>query len=100
MSRTAIDRAEVRRIARLARLELDEADVDVLSSQLASILDYVAMLDELDLVEVPPTSHRLSDAGHALREDAPSPGLGTAEALANAPDAADGHFRVPRVLAE
>ncbi len=94
-----IDRAEVQRIARLAHLELDEADVEALTRDLESILDHVAVLDELAVDSVEPTL-----AGHdrlpALRADEPAPSLSSSEALANAPDVGDGHFRVPQVLDE
>ena len=93
----AIDRAEVRRIAQLAHLELDDAVVDALSLELESILDYVALLDELDVDAVDPAPW-LPVEGSPLREDEPQPSLTHAEALKNAPDAAEGHFRVPKVL--
>lgn len=95
----AIDPAEVRRIAQLAHLELDDATVVEFAEQLESILHHVAALDELDLGEVPPTRWAL-EAGGRLREDIEQPGLTAEQALANAPDAAAGHFRVPRVLGE
>jgi len=94
-----IDHAEVRRIARLAHLELDDADVEALTRDLESILDHVASLDELDVTSVEPTAFVL-DAPAEPREDAPSPCVPNPEALANAPDSADGHFRVPRVIDE
>ena len=58
------------------------------------------LLDDLDLKSVPPTSHRLTDDRRYLREDEESPSLDAADALANAPDASAGHFRVPRVMPE
>ena len=94
-----IDQAEVRRIARLAHLELDEADVEALTRDLESILDHVALLDELEVGAVEPTA-AAHDRPSALREDEPATSLSNAEALANAPQAAAGHFRVPRVLDE
>jgi aspartyl-tRNA(Asn)/glutamyl-tRNA(Gln) amidotransferase subunit C len=100
MTRSSIDRTAVRRIARLARLELDDAAVRELAGELRSILDSVALLDELDLAAVPPAARPGQDARAALREDDPTPGLDAADALANAPDAAHGCFRVPRVIAE
>ena len=96
MTRPAIDRAEVRRIARLAHLDLDEATIAAFADQLATILDYIAVLDELDLESVPPTSHTLAD-GAPLRDDVVQPSLSTEQALANAPDPDDDQFRVPRV---
>ena len=92
-----IDRAEVQRIARLAHLELEDPDVDALARDLESILDHVAMLDELDVSELEPTTAAL-DTPHVLREDETRPSVPGDDALANAPEAGDGFFRVPRVL--
>jgi aspartyl-tRNA(Asn)/glutamyl-tRNA(Gln) amidotransferase subunit C len=93
----AIDRAEVRRISRLAHVELDAASIDSLRRDLQSILDHVALLDELDVTSVDPTAV-VTDPPAGLREDAARPSLTGDDALANAPDAFGGHFRVPRVL--
>jgi aspartyl-tRNA(Asn)/glutamyl-tRNA(Gln) amidotransferase subunit C len=94
-----IDDAEVRRIAGLAQLELDEPTVATMRRQLQVMLDYVAVLDELDVsgdpVETGPTATR-----DALRVDETRPGLSRDEALGGAPDAAEGHVRVPRSLPE
>ena len=95
----AIDDAEVRRIARLAHLELDAAAVAALARELQSILDHVAGLDELELDAVPSTASLPRDRP-PLREDTQRASLSGDDALRNAPDHAAGHFRVPRVLAE
>ncbi len=95
----AIDHAEVRRIARLAHLELDADAVATLARELQSILDHVARLDELDLESVPSTASMPHDR-RPLREDTERASLSNDDALRNAPDHAAGHFRVPRVLAE
>jgi aspartyl-tRNA(Asn)/glutamyl-tRNA(Gln) amidotransferase subunit C len=92
-----IDTNEVLRIASLARLELDEGSVETFRHQLKEILDYVGMLGELDVTDVPPTTHPLG-RGQAARPDEVRPSLSVDEALANAPDAANDLFRVPRVL--
>ena len=94
-----IDHAEVRRIAHLANLELDDADVEALTRDLESILDHVALLDELDVSSVEPTAFAL-DVPAEPREDVQGPRLSSTEALANAPDSTDGHFRVPQVIDE
>jgi len=99
MTLVAIDHAEVRRIARLAHLELDPGDDTTLVRELQSILDHVASLDELDLESVPATADR-PHAGPPLREDTERASLSNDEALASAPDHAAGYFRVPRVLGE
>ncbi len=94
----AIDHAEVRRIARLAHLEPDADAVATLARELQSILDHVAVLDELDLESVPSTTNRPHDR-QPLREDTERTSLSSDDALSNAPEHAAGHFLVPRVLA-
>ena len=92
-----IDRATVLHVAALARLQVAEEDLPRLTAQMAKILGYVALLDELDLAGVPPTSHPLDLVG-ALRDDQPRPGLTREAALANAPDSSPPFFKVPKVL--
>jgi aspartyl-tRNA(Asn)/glutamyl-tRNA(Gln) amidotransferase subunit C len=94
-----IDRDTVRHVALLARLELSEEELDRFAHELADILDYVAKLDELDTTDVPPTSHSLPLA-NVMREDVAHPSLSRDEALANAPEAEDGYFKVPQVIQE
>ena len=93
-----LGRAEVKRIADLARLELTDEEIDLFARQLGDILGYVEQIRALDTTNVPPTSHVLVQP--IDREDAIVPGLSRDEALANAPDAAReaGLFKVPRVL--
>lgn len=93
----AVDRDEVLHIARLARLRLTEAEVTTFQQQLSDILEYVAQLDELDTADVEPTTHAVPLVMH-LRPDIVEPRLTHDDVLANAPDAADGHFRVPKVV--
>jgi aspartyl-tRNA(Asn)/glutamyl-tRNA(Gln) amidotransferase subunit C len=92
-----IDAAEVRRIAELAQLELDIASVERFRHELGSILDYIALLDELEVDDVAPFT-LARGAEQKLRADGPRSCLSVGDALANAPDAAERHFRVPRVL--
>jgi aspartyl-tRNA(Asn)/glutamyl-tRNA(Gln) amidotransferase subunit C len=92
-----ITREEVRHIARLANLEFTEEEQDRFTRQLSAILDHVAHLDRLDTSAVAPTSHA-GDETSPLREDTPRPTLSNDEATANAPEAARGLFKVPRVL--
>ena len=94
-----IDSEEVRRIARLARLRLDEQTVEQFRGQLQTILDHVALLDALGVDGVAPTAHPL-EAKQPLRPDTVVPSLSEEEALSAAPDAVAGFFRVPRVLGE
>lgn len=93
----AIDRAEVDRIAALARLEIPEADRERLAGQLSAVLDYVEALRGLDLEDCPPTAFAPVD--HPLREDVPDGRTLPAEtALAAAPEAEDGFFLVPPIV--
>jgi aspartyl-tRNA(Asn)/glutamyl-tRNA(Gln) amidotransferase subunit C len=90
----AITREEVLHVARLARLELTDDEVTRFQEQLSAILEAVSKVSELDLADVPPTSHPL-DIVNIWDEDESRPSLRRDEALANAPDPADGAFRVP-----
>jgi aspartyl-tRNA(Asn)/glutamyl-tRNA(Gln) amidotransferase subunit C len=92
-----IDSQEVLRIAALAHLELDAESVETFRDQLQQILEYVAVLGELDVDATEPTHHPIG-RGQVLRADAVTACLSREETLGNAPDAAAGLFRVPRVL--
>jgi aspartyl-tRNA(Asn)/glutamyl-tRNA(Gln) amidotransferase subunit C len=90
-----LSRDQVLHVARLARLELTEAEVESLGSELSKVLDHIEKIEELgDLTDVPPTSH-VVDVENVLRADEPRPSLPRENALASAPDAATGGFRVP-----
>ena len=95
-----LTRADVDRIATLARLELSDEEKDLFVQQLSHILEYAEQIQQIDTTGVEPTSQVLSRMP-SDRPDEPSNGLATENALANAPDAApDGRlFRVPRVIA-
>jgi len=90
----AIDRETVVHVARLARLDLREDEVDRLTDELTAILDAVSKVAELDLDGVPPTSHPL-DLVNVWADDEPRPSLSLDEALANAPAREADLFRVP-----
>jgi aspartyl-tRNA(Asn)/glutamyl-tRNA(Gln) amidotransferase subunit C len=92
----AITRDDVVHVARLARLEIPADEIERLQRELAAILAAVGKVSELDLRDVEPTSHPL-DVVNVSRDDEPRPSLPRDQALANAPDAADGAFRVPAV---
>lgn len=92
-----IDRDEVNRIARLARLYLDPAEQDAFTRQLNSVLEHMDKLRALDTDEVQPTYHVLPLV-NVFRADEVVPGLTQEEALANAPDPAGGGFRVPKIV--
>jgi aspartyl-tRNA(Asn)/glutamyl-tRNA(Gln) amidotransferase subunit C len=89
-----IDRAEVLHVARLARLALSDDEVERMARELSVVLDYIEHISELDLEDVPPTSHVIDVAG-ALREDEPRPSLPRDVALAQAPAVEDDGFLVP-----
>ena len=89
-----IDRDQVLHVARLARLRLSDDEVDRMAGELSKILEHVETMSELDLEGVQPTSH-VVDLTNVLREDVPRPCLPRERALAGAPDAVDGGFRVP-----
>ena len=90
----AITREEVLHVARLARLELTEEEVERFAGQLSAILDAVSKVSELDLSGVPPTSHPL-EVSNAWAEDEPRPCLPLDEVFANAPDREGDYFRTP-----
>jgi aspartyl-tRNA(Asn)/glutamyl-tRNA(Gln) amidotransferase subunit C len=90
----AISREEVLHVARLARLELSEDEIERFQGQLSAILDAVSKVSELDLSDVPPTSHPL-ELSNVWAEDEPRPCLTVDEALANAPDRDEDYFRTP-----
>ena len=93
----SIDSEMVRRIARLARLRIDDETAARVGGELQSILEYVAKLEELDVTDVPATTHP-HGRPQPSRADTPRASLSPEEALGNAPDAAEDHFRVPRVI--
>ena len=96
----AISREEVAHLARLARLALPEDELDRLAGQLDVILGAVAQIKEVtDAADVPPTSHAVP-LENVTRPDVVVPSLDRDKALAGAPAAEDGRFRVPRILDE
>ena len=88
---------QVRKVARLARLELPEADLARMQQQLSAILDYVAQLGELDTDGVEPLAHPLP-VQNVFRPDELRPSLPVDEALRNAPARSGDFFAVPAVL--
>jgi aspartyl-tRNA(Asn)/glutamyl-tRNA(Gln) amidotransferase subunit C len=90
----AISRDEVLHVAKLARLDLTEEEVERLAEQLSAILEAVGKVGELDLSGVEPTAHPL-DLVNVWAEDDPRPSLSVEDALANAPEREGGFFRVP-----
>ena len=93
-----ITREDVAHLARLARLAVTEDEIDLFAGQLDAILDVVAPVGEIG-DEVEPTSH-VVPLTNVLRADEVVPSLDREAALAGAPRAEDGRFRVPRILGE
>jgi aspartyl-tRNA(Asn)/glutamyl-tRNA(Gln) amidotransferase subunit C len=94
-----IDREQVLHVARLARLRLDEEEVERMAGELSGILDHVDRIGALDLDDVEPTSH-VVDLENVLRPDEPRPSWPRDEMLKSAPDPADGAFRAPSPQAQ
>lgn len=92
-----ITKQEVEHVAKLARLDLSDQEKDMFTDQLSNILTYIDQLNELDTKDVEPTSHVL-DINNVMREDVTHESLSQKRALANAPDRAAGHYRVPKII--
>lgn len=92
-----IDRQQVRKVAKLARLELSEAEIEEFTGQLGAILEYVEKMNELDTAGVEPLAHCLPIA-NVFRADDVRESLGTEKTLANAPERDGSFFKVPKIL--
>ncbi|HSE96897.1 MAG TPA: Asp-tRNA(Asn)/Glu-tRNA(Gln) amidotransferase subunit GatC [Blastocatellia bacterium] len=96
-----ITRADVEKIAELARLELTPEETESFTGQLSAILGYIDKLNELDTVDVAPMSHcstATGDVEYTRRDDQVQPSLGQRLATENAPEAEAGYFKVPKVI--
>src|SRR5438270_9795662 len=89
-----LDRDQVLHVARLARLELSDQEVERMASELSHVLDHIEKIRELDLEGVPPTAHVVDEPG-PLRADEPVACLDRDEVMASAPEPVDGGFGVP-----
>jgi aspartyl-tRNA(Asn)/glutamyl-tRNA(Gln) amidotransferase subunit C len=94
-----ISRPDVEHVARLARLALDDAELERMREQLNGILGYIDKLRALDTAGVEPTSHAVPLV-NVMREDTNRPCLPADEALANAPERSGQFFRVPKIIEE
>jgi aspartyl-tRNA(Asn)/glutamyl-tRNA(Gln) amidotransferase subunit C len=92
-----IDAEQVRKVAKLSRLELTEAEVEEFAGQISAILEYMEKMNELDTSNVEPLAHCLP-VSNVFREDVVRKSLGTEKALANAPDRDGDFFKVPKIL--
>ena len=96
-----IPQSDIEKVAQLAHLELGEEELKTLGPQIAEIVAYVEQLNEIDTTNVEPAIGGLTPEGERTetsRPDQISGSLGQKIALAEAPDPAEGHFRVPKVL--
>jgi aspartyl-tRNA(Asn)/glutamyl-tRNA(Gln) amidotransferase subunit C len=96
-----ISQSDIEKVAQLAHLELGEEELKTFAPQIAEIVAYVEQLNELDTANVEPAIGGLTPEGartEGSREDKIAGSLGQKVALAEAPDSASGHFRVPKVL--
>jgi aspartyl-tRNA(Asn)/glutamyl-tRNA(Gln) amidotransferase subunit C len=96
---STLSRADVARLAALARIDMTDDDLDRLSGQIAAIVDAVAEVAEVASEDVPATSHPIPMA-NIHRPDEVRPSLSQSEALSGAPEAEEGRFRVPQILGE
>jgi aspartyl-tRNA(Asn)/glutamyl-tRNA(Gln) amidotransferase subunit C len=94
-----ISRADVAYVAKLARLQLTDAELDMFTGQLAAVLEHAADVEALDVAGVEPTAHPLPLV-NVTRPDIPRPSIDRAEVLASAPAVEAGQFRVPAILGE
>lgn len=96
---SSLERSDVARLAALARIDMSDGDLDRLSGQLAVIVDAVAKVAEVAGEDVPATSHPIP-LSNVHRADEVRPSLAQDAALAGAPQAEEGRFRVPQILGE
>jgi aspartyl-tRNA(Asn)/glutamyl-tRNA(Gln) amidotransferase subunit C len=89
-----IERDQVLHVAKLARLRLGDEEVERMSQELSTVLDHIEKIGELDLDDVEPTSHVI-ELENVLRDDEPRPSWPRERTLEEAPDVAEGGFRVP-----
>lgn len=94
-----IEHEQVLHVAKLARLRLSDAEVEKMAGELSGILDHVDRIGELELDDVVPTSHVIA-LENVLRPDEPRPSWPRDAVLEQAPDPAEGAFRVPSPRAE
>ena len=94
-----ITTADVAHVARLARLELTDEELERFTEQLGAVLDHARDVETLDTAGVPPTAHPVP-LQNVLRDDVVTPCLDRDEVLAQAPSVEEDRFRVPRILGE
>jgi aspartyl-tRNA(Asn)/glutamyl-tRNA(Gln) amidotransferase subunit C len=95
----AISRAEVAHLAKLARIEMSDSELDHMAQEMDVILGAVARVQEIADQDVPPTSHPIP-VNNVVREDVVRPSLTVQEALSGAPAKVEDRFKVPQILGE
>jgi len=90
---------DIRYVAKLARIELTDEEIEIFGKQLGDLLGHVNALEKLDIASVPATA-QVVESRNVMREDAPRPCLDRERVLAEAPQRQGGFFRVPRIIAE
>ena len=93
----AIERKTVVHVAKLARLQLTDEEIDRYGKQLGAILDYIAQLEKLDVTGVEPLANP-AGTSNVFREDEPRPSIPRPEALKNAPERTNDFFIVPKII--
>ncbi len=99
MTADKLSRDDAAYVARLARIDLTDEELDLYASQLAVVLDHAAQVAALDTTGVEPTAHPLP-LKNVFRDDVPRPSLDRGEVLSQAPAVEDDRFLVPRILGE
>jgi len=92
-----LTRKQVEHVANLAKLDLTDEEIEIYRSQLSAILEYAAILNQLDTDAIPPTAS-VVPLRNVMRDDEPAPSLQQTDALANAPSAREGFFQVKAIL--
>jgi aspartyl-tRNA(Asn)/glutamyl-tRNA(Gln) amidotransferase subunit C len=95
----SISRDDVLHVAKLARLELTDEELDLFTPQLAAVIDQAADVEALDLADVPPTAHPYP-LRNVFRDDELRPSIDREEVLAEAPSVEEGRFKVPPILGD
>ena len=94
-----ISAEEIKKIALLSRLNVEDKDIESVGKQLNDILAYMDLLNQVDVTDVPPMAHAVT-MRNVMRDDVPQPSLSNEKALQNAPEPENGYFKVPKVIQE
>lgn len=92
-----ISAEEIKKIALLSRLNIEDDQIEEVGKQLNDILAYMELLNQVDITDVQPTAHAVS-MRNVMRDDVPQTSLPNEKALQNAPEPENGYFKVPKVI--